>query len=98
MLCKLFQPFPLRYRGAPRHAGKDEGLAQAGQGVFRVQCGGSGTEAGHARRHIICDPQRVKPRHLFPDRAVKARVAGVQTDGHKSLCLGLFDGSNHLLD
>ena len=97
MLCKLFQRFPLRHRGSPHHAGKDEGLAQAGQGVFRVQRGGSGTEAGHARRHIICDPQCVKPRHLFPDRAVKARVAGMQADSHKSLCLRFFDGGDHLL-
>ena len=82
----------IRHGRPPFHAGNDDGLADARQGIFGLQSGGGGTEGADAGYDIIGDALLSEDVHLFADSAVDRRIACMQTDSHPTLVFPFFHG------
>ena len=87
---------PLRHSGPSGHTGEDYALADAGQGILRLQRRRRPAEGGDAGGKVVGDTQPVQSVHLFPDRSVQAGVSGVEADGRLSFQLPLSHDVQHL--
>ena len=91
------QALALGHRGAALHAGDDDRLAHAGQGIFGVQGRGCPAKTGHAGGVIVGDAVGVQSVHLLPDGTIQARVARVQAHRDFVRCFVFAHHGQHLL-
>ena len=86
-----------RHGRAAGRAREDDRLGDFGRGQLDPQRGGRGLKRADARHHFVVDPQPIEGVHLLADRAVDARLAGVQAD-HVDVSLpGLSEHGDNLL-
>ena len=94
-LCDLLA---LRYRRAARHTGDDHGLGNTRKGVLHLQRGSRSAECADARAVIIGNALFLEHIHLLPNRAVHARISGVQPHGRLPCRFCLIDHCQHLFE
>ncbi len=85
MRRKGFNLLARGHRRAPLHAGQDDRLAYAGEGVFGPQRRSRPAEGRHARADLIGHARSVQRVHLLAVRAVNTGVAGMQAHNQPAL-------------
>ncbi len=83
----------VRNGGPPFHAGNDDRLADAGQGVFGLQGRRGATERTDAGDDVEGDVFFSEDVHLFANGPVDRRISRMQTDRHPAQFFRRFHSS-----
>ena len=96
--CEVGELLARRHRGGAFAAREDDRLHELGHGELGAQARGGGLKGGDTRHVEILPAARVELGHLLLDRAVEARIAGVQAhDGVAERVVGR-DGGDLLFE